>query len=65
MDSNAFKFSDPNSPWLTPMGPLVLRGGLRGMVSQYSDGVTNLLTPKRVPMRRKTDFTYVSFPIET
>lgn len=56
---------EATSPWLTPMGPLVLRGGLRGMVSQWSDGVSNILSPREIPTRRRQYFTYVSFPIES
>jgi hypothetical protein len=42
------------------MGPNVLRGGLREMVNQFSDGRSNLLVPKGTPNIKRTEFTYVA-----
>lgn len=49
----------PSSPWLTPVGPNVLRGGLRTMVNQFSDGRSNIFVPKHSPNIKRSEFTYV------
>jgi hypothetical protein len=47
------------SPWLTPMDPKLL-GGLRGMVSQYSDGTGNTLVPRQLPTMKKRTYSYIT-----
>ena len=50
---------DPKNPWLTPFTPKVM-GGLREMISQYSDGRTNILNPPAQPTRSKGTYQYLS-----
>jgi hypothetical protein len=47
-------------PWLTPFNPQVM-GGLRGMINQYADGKTTILTPKQVPVMEKYDSAWQPF----
>lgn len=50
---------DVRSPWMTPLEPKLL-GGLRSMVSQFSDGTGNTLVPRHNPTVKRRSFTYIS-----
>lgn len=50
---------DPKSPWLTPFNVQIM-GGLRDMISQFSDGQKTILTQRPIPTRSRTDYQYLT-----
>jgi hypothetical protein len=57
------KSSGSNSPmgsaWLTPF-PVEVRGMLRGMINQYADSTSTILTPKTRPNVKVEPFGYIA-----
>lgn len=53
-----------SSPWLKPLPAQVL-GGLRGMMTQQTDGQTTILTPRKLPWMHRKEYSYIWIPPST
>lgn len=49
---------DPFSPWMKPLNASVL-GGLRGIMTQQTDGLTTILRKSPIVSEEKDAYTYI------